>query len=103
MRARIPNKPNAKQKAIIEDECRKEFKTLLADYNRQAVIQMIHILHFEFGFGEKRLKQFCEKINEMQNGLIKRYEVRDDDVPDICEIQLREKGIDIDQFLKESE
>lgn len=99
MRARLKTEPNKKQKAIIEEECRKEFKTLLDRYNRDVVIQLIHILHFEFGFGEKRLTQFCEKLNAMQQRHIERYEVNDDEVPDICEIQLREKGFDIDKFL----
>lgn len=103
MKARLKSEPNKKQKAIIEDECRKEFKKLLNGYNRHAVIQMIHILHFEFGFGEKRLKQFCEKLNSMQKGLVKRYEVGEEEVPDVCEIQLREKGVDIEYFLKEED
>ena len=36
----------------------------------------------------------------MQARYIERYEVEDDDVPDICEIQLREAGINIEDILE---
>jgi hypothetical protein len=100
MKVRINNKPNAKQKKVLKEECRKEFHKLLEHYNRQVALQVMNILHFDFGFGEKRLRQFFFELKEMQARYIERYEVEDDDVPDICEIQLREAGINIDDILE---
>ena len=37
----------------------------------------------------------------MQITTVDRYEVEDGAVPDICEIKLRESGIDVDEFFKE--
>ena len=101
MKVRINNQPNAKQKQILRQECIKEFDKLLAAYNRQVALQVLHILHFDYGFGQQRLKQFSDKLAAMQEKTIIRYEVTDNDVPDICEIQLRDSGIDLKEFLGE--
>ena len=95
------NRPNAQQMKGIEQESLKQFDKLLEEYNRQVALQVLHILHFDFGFGQKRLKQFSDKLAEMQIKTLDRYEVTDEDVPDICEIQLRDSGINLEEFLKE--
>ena len=100
MRVRINNKPNAKQKKVLKEECRKEFHKLLEHYNKQVALQVMNILHFDYGFGEKQLRQFFFKLKEMQARYIERYEVVDDDVPDICEIQLRDAGINFEDFFE---
>jgi hypothetical protein len=41
-------------------------------------------------------------MKEMQITTIDRYEATDGEVPDICEMKLRDSGINIDEFLKES-
>ena len=41
-----------------------------------------------------------ERLAEMQIKNIDRYEVVDEEVPDICEIQLRNSGIDIKKILE---
>lgn len=43
---------------------------------------------------------FFKKLKAMQNRHIERYEVGDDDVPDICEIQLRDDGIVFEDFFE---
>ncbi|MEE1049231.1 MAG: hypothetical protein U0M60_17650 [Clostridia bacterium] len=100
MRVRINNQPTAKQKKVLRQECKKEFFNLLEMYNRQVALQIMHILHFDYGFGEKRLYQFFVKLKQMQARNIERYDVVDDDVPDICEIQLRDAGIDFNKIFE---
>ena len=85
---------------VIEQESLKQFDKLLDEYNRQVALQVLHILHFDFGFGQQRLKKFSDKLAEMQIKTLDRYEVTDEDVPDICEIQLRDSGINLEEFLK---
>lgn len=68
-------RPSAKQDKLIKQECRKEFAKLLDQYNREAAIQVLHILHFDFGFGEKRLYRFADKLNEMQRKQKETYEL----------------------------
>ena len=104
MRVRINNnQPNAAQRKALRAECVKEFDKLLSDYNRQVALQVLYILRFDFGFGQERLRRFSEKMKEMQITTIDRYEATDGDVPDICEIKLRDSGINVEEFLKEVE
>jgi hypothetical protein len=95
------NKPNAAQRKALRAECVKEFDKLLAEYNREVALQVLYILRFDFGFGQERLRKFSEKMKEMQITTIDRYEAKDGDVPYICEIKLRDSGIDVEEFLKE--
>lgn len=102
MKVRINNnQPTAKQKEVLRKECVKEFDKLLEFYNRQVALQVLYILRFYFGFGQGRLKKFSDKLAEMQIKTIERYEATDGDVPDICEIKLKESGINLEEFLKE--
>ena len=104
MKVRINNnQPNAAQRKALRAECVKEFDKLLADYNRQVALQVLYILRFEFGFGQERLKRFSDRLAEMQITTIDRYEATDGDVPSICEIKLRDSGINVEEFLKEVE
>ena len=64
-------------------------------------MQVLHILRFDFGFGQERLNKFADKLKNMQTKTVDRYEVKDEDIPNICELQLRESGINLDELLKE--
>lgn len=102
MRVRINNnQPTATQRKVLKKECVKEFDKLLDLYNRQVALQVLYILRFKCGYGQKRLKRFSDWLAEMQIKTINRYEAIDGEVPDICEIKLRESGIDLDAILKE--
>ena len=85
-------RPSAKQDKLIKQECRKEFYKLLDQYNRESAMQVIHILHFDFGFGEKRLYKFVDRLNEMQRRQKETYELEDTDTAFICEKQLKMTG-----------
>lgn len=83
----------------VKNDIAKQFYLLLDKYNYEASVQVIHILHFEFGFGEKRLKRFAELLNQMQQEQKERYELQDEDTPWICEEQLRQSGIDFKKLM----
>lgn len=101
MKVRINNKPTTAQRKALRQECVKEFDRLLEIYNREVAIQIMWILHFDYGFGQKRIKQFSDKLAQMKIENIERYEMTDNDIPDICEIQLRNSGIDVKAILGE--
>lgn len=90
----------AAQKQALKKECINEFNKLLETYNREAALQIFHVLHFDFNFGQKRLKRFADKLKSMQIRIVERYEVEDKDIPTICELQLKDAGIDIMELLK---
>ena len=94
------NQPNAAQRKALRAECVKEFDKLLADYNRQVALQVLYILRFDYGFGQQRLEQFSKHLAEMQINTIGRYDAIDEEVPDICEIKLRDSGIDVKKILE---
>jgi galactokinase len=93
------SKLTAAQRKEIHDECRKEFNKLTSMYNEQAALQVLHILHFCFDFTPDDLQRFADKLLEMQAEAVNRYEISDGEVPDICEIQLRNADVDVDKLL----
>ncbi len=84
----------------VKDDIAKQFTKLLDKYNYDAACQILHILHFEFGWGEKRLQRFADCLTQMQKEQKERYELDDEDTPWICAEQLRRDGIDIQKILK---
>ena len=100
MKVRINNnQPNAAQRQALRQECVKEFDKLIDRYNRNVAMQVLHILRFDFGFGQQRLQRFADKLTEMQKNQRDRYEMTDDDTPWLCEEQLKESGINLEGIL----
>jgi hypothetical protein len=78
-----------------------EFNGIVDKYNRVANLQFLYVLHFYFGFGQKRLQQAADALWEMQKDFDCRYELPEDDTPWLCEKKLEESGIDVKALLKE--
>jgi hypothetical protein len=83
----------------IKDDIKAQFIKLLDIYNRDAALQVLWILHFEFGFGMKRLQRFANLLKKMQQEQKERYELDDEDTPWICAEQLRRDGINVEKLL----
>jgi hypothetical protein len=84
----------------VKEDIHATFVKMLDKYNYDAACQLLHILHFEFGWGEKRLQRFASCLTQMQKEQRERYELNDEDTPWICAEQLRRDGIDIAKMLK---
>lgn len=95
------NEPTATQRRALKKVVATEFNNLLDRYNHDTALQVLHILHFDFGFGQSRLQKFADKLTEMQKDQRERYELTDDETPWLCEKQLKEDGIDLNELLKE--
>lgn len=95
------NRPNSAQRRALKQMVETEFNELLEKYNRQANLQYLYVLHFTFGFGQKRLQQAADALWEMQRDFDCRYELPEDDTPWLCEQKLIESGIDVKALLKE--
>lgn len=63
---------------------------------------VLWILHTEFGFGEKRLKEFHDRFGPEIKALVKRYELPGTDTPWLCTKKLLDKGIDIRKWNQEN-
>lgn len=84
----------------VKDDIRKQFIKHLDIYNRDAALQVLHILFFDFDFDEEELQRFAVRFTQMQKEQKERYELEDEDTPWICEEQLKRSGIDIQKILK---
>ena len=89
-----------KQNNIVRQECLKEFNKLLRFYNNEAVIQLLYVLRFEYGFGQKRLEEFTEKFTAMQRRTIDHYEMTEKDTAWLCRLKLEESGIDLSTLIR---
>lgn len=92
---------NAEQEAMLI-EIRKAIAE--EDQNNTDEIDAIvlWILHTEFGFGEKRLRQFHDQFGPEIEALVKRYEMPGSDTPWLCTKKLLDKGIDIRKWNEEN-
>ena len=99
MKCNVP-KLSKKEKDAVGNECARQFNLCISKYNREVAIQVLHILRFKFGFGQNRLKKFAEKLSEMQKEIEVRYDAENPEIASICEIQLRDSGIDVQDLLK---
>ena len=99
MKCRASKKLNKKQQDNIHNAVAEEFNKLIDQYNQEAALQVLHILHFEFGFGMKRLQRFADRLVDMQAQQKRRYELEDEDTPWLCENQLKKDGIDVGKLL----
>lgn len=63
---------------------------------------VLYVLNEEFGFGEKRLKQFYDKFVPILEGLVGHYELDQGDRTWICRQKLLEKGINISKWGEEN-
>jgi galactokinase len=95
------NEPTAIQRRALKKEVTKEFNNLLERYNYDTALQVLHILHFDFGFGQARLQKFADRLTEMQINQRERYELTDNETPWLCENQLKADGINLDTLIKE--
>ena len=99
MKCHVP-KLTAKEMKAVREECQRQFDELLEGYNRQVVLQLLHVLHFEYGYGQQRLETFARRLKEMQTGMRSRYELSEGDTAWLCEQQLRADHINVDTLLE---
>ena len=101
MKVRINNQPTSKQRKALKAECVKEFDELLENLNRDVYVKLLHFFRFKRGYGAKRLKALADDLKQVLDDIHARYELSESDTVWICEKQLRESGINVDELLKE--
>ncbi len=89
---------SAAEKKAAELEIRKQ----LAEYDLNNATEMdalvLYILHTEFGFGEKRLKRFCELFTSGVYELVDRYLMEDEKAVWLCTLKLEQAGFPVKQW-----
>lgn len=98
MRVRLTkNEPTASQKKALMQE----FDKLLENLNHDVYVQLLHFFRFKRGYGKKRLKALADDLKDTLDGIHARYELSESDTVWICEKQLKDSGINVDELLKE--
>lgn len=82
-----------------------EIQRQLIEYDRKNAREIDAIVLWElrrqFGFGPKRLRRFYDNFAASLDALLKRYEMDNSDQVWLCTHQLKEDGIDLEQWEKE--
>lgn len=90
------------EKKALDIEVRRQ----IADYDRRNSMEIDAIflwqLHEQLGFGPKRLRDFFDKFRPAIDALLERYELSESDEVWIQTRELRDIGVDLEQWYKES-
>lgn len=93
----------AAERKAMQMEIQRQF----AEFNQNDTIELdaivLWILHTQFGFGPKRLREFYESFVRGINELVARYELEESDKIWLCTHLLKEKGIDVKKWNDELE
>lgn len=99
MKARIPMSSTSR-KAMDE-----EIKRQILEYDKKHMIEfdamVLFNLYSEFGFGAQRLRKFYDSFKKLYKELQDQY-CMPDDVPFICIQKLKDLGVDLESWERES-
>lgn len=88
---------NAEQKAM-DIEIRKSIAENTRKHEMELTAMILRQLRKTYGFGEERLRRFFDAFDADLDTLLKRYETGDGSEPWLCTRELKEDGIDIEQW-----
>ena len=93
------------EKKAMDIEINKAWAEKLERNQAEINAIVLWVLHDRLGFGPKRLRRFFDQFNPAVQALVNRYELDEGNGDDIwlCTKQLKDYGIDIQQWLKEKE
>ena len=96
---------NAKERCAVANAVREEALAQLAEYDRKHVREIDALILWEmrklFGFGPERLRRFYFGFGDAINALLARYELPEDDGIWLATRQLKEIGIDLEEWERE--
>ena len=90
----------AEQKAF-EIEMKRQIHAQEQQYCNDKDALILYVLHAHLGFGKKRLREFYEAYSRELKKLTEYYEMPDDDVY-LARLKLKEIGVDIEAWNKET-
>lgn len=91
----------AAEKKAVDIEIQKELAEYTRKHNTEIAALVLRELRRQFGFGEKRLRQFYEGFDKGIEELINRYEMEESDDIWLCTRELKGDGIDIEKWREE--
>lgn len=91
------------QQKALELEVHRQLAKYDKDHAKEMSSLILWGLHVEYGFGKNRLRRFYDTFNDNINALVKRYQLDNADDVWLCTRKLKEIGVDIEQWDRESE
>lgn len=92
----------AKEQKAIDIEVGRQLAEYTRKHRKEVDSAFLWALHEEFGFGYKRLKRLYKRFFRRIDNLITHYELGDLDRSWICQKLLKDYGIDLDEWAKET-
>lgn len=93
----------AAEKKAMDLEIQRQFAEYLSKSENEISAIILWELHEQFGFGQKRLKNFYIHFGKSVKELITRYELENSDDIWLCTRKLKEIGVDLDEWKKHME
>ena len=103
MNVKIQPKISSAEKRAMTKEIHKQIAESHKHYEKQINELVLWSAMNAFRCSKKKLKQFYMDFESDLVELLRHYEMSDEDLPWICEVQLKRNGIDIDEWQKEFE
>lgn len=91
-----------KEQEAIDREIRVQCAAFEDGHDREFDAIVLWLLHEKFGFGEMRLRRFYDLYSSEVSALLDRYKMEKSDAVWLCTQKLKEYGIDIEAWEKES-
>ena len=101
MNARIPWQCTGKQRKAMMSEIVKQEKEMLETSEKNIDVAILWMMHEQLGFGAKRLRRFFDTFNRIYEELVAHYDM-DDDLPWVYDRKLKEIGVDVAEWRKET-
>lgn len=91
------------QKKSMEMEIRRQLAEADKKDSLEIDSMILWILHDKYGWGKRKLKDFFDTFTQELKALTDRYVMEDCDTVWLCTRKLKDAGIDISEWLAESE
>lgn len=94
-------KLNAAEQKALDDEIKKSFESFDRAHWNEIDAMILWVLHSVCGWGPKRLREFYDAFGPEFEKLLKRYEMDATEGMWLCTQQLKEYGVDLDEWDRE--
>lgn len=102
MKSRYGKPMSKAERKAMDVEIRRELEEWDWKHSIEIDAMILWVLHEEFGFGPKRLKQFFDRFACAMGELKTRYDIDNSDLIWLCTRLLKSYGIDLEEWEKEA-
>lgn len=101
MKSRYGKPMSKAERKALDVEIRRELEEWDWKHSIEIDAMILWVLHEEFGFGPKRLKQFFDRFSSSLTELKDRYQMEEEDKIWLCTHMLKRYGVDLEVWAQE--